>query len=112
MGGVIFNLIGIYHILGGSCSLHHHVQNDFWGTSVTTYYTTQRHVPTDPSLNIHRHDNLEYHTIIFLDNGEELNYLMCVLYLTSRFIVYCGSNVAFNYWIPRKWPQDADTCPD
>jgi diphthamide biosynthesis methyltransferase len=83
MCGVIFNLTGIYHILGGSCSLHHRVKNDFWGTSVTIYQTTQRHVPQDTTLNIHRPDNLKYHTIIFLDNGEELNYLMYVLYFSS-----------------------------
>jgi hypothetical protein len=71
---VILTLIGIYHILGGSCSLHHHVQNDFWGTWETTYQTKRRHVLEDPSLNIHRPNNLRCHTIIFLDNEEELNY--------------------------------------
>jgi hypothetical protein len=73
MCGVIFNLIGIYFILGGSCSFHRHVKDDFWGTSVTTYQSTQRHVRKDPTLNIYRSDNLKHHTIIFLDNGEELN---------------------------------------
>ena len=34
---------------------------------------------------------------------------LTLLYLSSRFIVYCSSNVAFNYWISRKWPQDGDT---
>jgi hypothetical protein len=56
--GMIFNLIGIYHILVRICSLHHHVKNDFWGTLVTTYQTTQRHVPKDSTLHIHRPDNL------------------------------------------------------
>ena len=52
MCGVVFNLIGIYHVLGGSSSLHHHFKSDFWGTSVTTYQTTLRHVPKDPTLNV------------------------------------------------------------
>lgn len=70
---VTLNLIGIYHILAGSCSLHHHVQNDLWGALETTYQIKRRHVQEDPTLNIHRPDNLRCHTIIFLDNGEEFN---------------------------------------
>jgi len=83
MCGVIFNLIGIYHILGGSSSLHRHVKNDFWGTSVTTYQTTQHDVPEDPTLYIHRPDNLKYHTII---QGEHKVFPWLQTFITRKLL--------------------------